>query len=133
MITDYEGMVREFTHAFMLPINDYWESLRATDDLLYKLIAEELDELHVALNEDDKVGIADALGDLLYVVLGAAIRWDLPIGEVFTEIHRSNMSKLQADGTVLKRDDGKVLKPKTYSPPDIETILEKYENEPTAF
>ena len=87
------------------------------------LIEEELDELHYAIDNKDMVEIADALGDLLYVVYGAGHAFGIDLDECFKEIHASNMSKLGPDGKPIKREDGKVLKPDTYFPPDLKSIL----------
>ena len=87
------------------------------------LIEEELDELHYAIDNKDMVEIADALGDLLYVVYGAGHAFGIDLDECFKEIHASNMSKLGPDGKPIKREDGKVLKPDTFFPPDLKTIL----------
>ena len=87
------------------------------------LIEEELDELHYAIDNKDMVEIADALGDLLYVVYGAGHAFGIDLDECFKEIHASNMSKLGPDGKPIKREDGKVLKPYTFFPPDLKTIL----------
>ena len=87
------------------------------------LIEEELDELHYAIDNKDMVEIADALGDLLYVVYGAGHAFGIDLDECFKEIHASNMSKLGPYGKPIKREDGKVLKPDTFFPPDLKTIL----------
>ena len=87
------------------------------------LIEEELDELHYAIDNKDMVEIADALGDLLFVVYGAGHAFGIDLDECFKEIHASNMSKLGPDGKPIKREDGKVLKPDTFFPPDLKTIL----------
>lgn len=62
---------------------------------------------------------ADALGDLLYVVFGAAVTFGIDMGPIFDEIHRSNMTKI--GGPV--RPDGKRLKPATYEPPNLKPLL----------
>lgn len=59
---------------------------------------------------DKIVPIADALADLVYVAYGAALEFGIDLDAVIREVHASNMSKLNADGTVLRRDDGKILK-----------------------
>ena len=87
------------------------------------LIEEELDELHYAIDNKDMVEIADALVDLLYVVYGAGHAFGIDLDECFKEIHASNMSKLGPDGKPIKREDGKVLKPDTFFPPDLKSIL----------
>jgi len=71
----------------------------------------------------DPVEIADALGDGIYVKYGHAIERGIPLDDVLREIHRSNMSKLGADGLPILRDDGKILKGPNYSPPDIAKVL----------
>ena len=87
------------------------------------LIEEELDELHLGVDNQDIVEVADALTDLLYVVYGAGHALGIDLDECFQEVHQSNMSKLGQDGRVIKREDGKVLKPDTYFPPDLKSVL----------
>lgn len=98
----------------------------ATVALRVSLIQEELNEYQQAAEAHDLVGIADALSDLLYVVLGAYVTHGLQdVAEaLFAEVHSSNMSKLDADGQVLYRSDGKVLKSTLWRPPDLKGILE---------
>lgn len=88
-------------------------------DLRVRLIQEELDELGTAFKNNDLVGVADAIADLLYVVYGAAYYCGIDIDPIFREVHRSNMSKSGA----TRRHDGKIIKPPTYSPPDIAPLL----------
>ena len=88
-------------------------------DLREELIREEFYELKEALAEDDIVGVADALADLVYVVVGAAHTFGIPLDEVLDEVHASNMTKI--GGT--KREDGKVQKTAGYRPPNIEEVL----------
>lgn len=71
----------------------------------------------------DLVEVADALGDLRYVVDGANLAYGIPGEAVLMEIHGSNMSKLGEDGKPIYREDGKVLKGPDYTPPNIGTIL----------
>ena len=89
------------------------------------LIHEELSEYQDAIVNNDIVGIADALGDLLVVVFGAVLVHGMQdiIQPVFNEIMRANMSKLGADGKPVYRKDGKILKGSTYSPPQLEDII----------
>jgi predicted HAD superfamily Cof-like phosphohydrolase len=58
-----------------------------------RLVVEEAAELVAAIHEDNEVAIADAIGDLLYVVLGTAVAYDMPADRIFDEVHASNMSK----------------------------------------
>ena len=90
-------------------------------------MAEENDEYLEAAKNNDLVQVADALGDKLYILCGTIISHGLQhkIVEVFEEIHRSNMSKLDADGKPIYREDGKVMKSELYFLPNIESILEK--------
>ena len=98
-----------------------------TDDTLlrYKLIREENEEYLEAALRGDLVEVADALGDILYILCGTLLKHGLEhkIHEVFREIQRSNMSKLGEDGRPIYREDGKVLKGPAYFRPDIATIL----------
>ncbi|MBL0913268.1 MAG: nucleoside triphosphate pyrophosphohydrolase family protein [Bacteroidia bacterium] len=93
--------------------------------LRYELIREENEEYLEACRNKDIVEIADALGDQLYILCGTILRHGLQhvIEDVFDEIHRSNMSKLGADGKPIYREDGKVLKGPDYFRPDIARIL----------
>lgn len=87
----------------------------------FDFIVEELDELSRAMRSDDVVEVADALGDLQYVVNRMAMIWGIDLRPVHDEIHRANLSKVE--GGILLRDDGKVLKGPHYRPPDIASVL----------
>ena len=91
--------------------------------LRVKLIHEEANEFDDAAAIGDLVGMADALADLTYVVLQAALVCGIELDPVFREVHRSNMTKVWEDGTVHRREDGKILKPPTYSPADVARVL----------
>jgi predicted HAD superfamily Cof-like phosphohydrolase len=71
----------------------------------------------------DLVGVADALGDLDYVVNGAALEHGIDLPAVTAEIHRSNMTKLGPDGKPIYREDGKILKGEGYEQPNLLPIL----------
>jgi predicted HAD superfamily Cof-like phosphohydrolase len=94
--------------------------------LRYKLMREENEEYLEAAQAGNLVEVADALGDLLYILCGTILSHGLQhkIEEVFEEIQRSNMSKLDADGKPIYREDGKVLKSELYFRPNIKAILE---------
>ena len=94
-------------------------------DLYLRLVKEEFDELLEAYTNKDLIEIADACADLKWVIEGLEHTLDIPNQEVWFEVGRSNLSKISENGKVLKREDGKVLKPDTYSPPDIEKVFEK--------
>ncbi len=95
--------------------------------LRYSLMREENEEYLEAANAGDLVEVADALGDMLYILCGTIIEHGMQhkIEEVFNEIQRSNMSKLGEDGKPIYREDGKVLKGPNYFKPNIKAILEK--------
>ena len=95
--------------------------------LRFDLMDEENKEyLEAALN-NDIVEVADALGDMLYILCGTMLSHGMQdkIEAVFNEIQRSNMSKLGADGKPIYREDGKVMKGPNYFKPNIKEILEK--------
>ena len=119
--------VKEFHKAFKL---DYLEIPKANlgvdkNKLRFNLMKEENEEYFEAANNNDMVEVADALGDMLYILCGTIIEHGMQhkIDEIFSEIQNSNMSKLGADGNPIYRDDGKVLKGPNYFKPDIEGIL----------
>ena len=91
------------------------------------LVTEECSELCRAIDKRNLVEIADGIADLLYVTIGTALEFGLTecLGDIITEVHRSNMSKL-VDGKPIKREDGKVLKPDTYSPADLAPIIKRF-------
>ena len=97
-----------------------------TRKLRIDLLKEELDEFINGEAANNIVEIADALGDIMYVAIGAAISYGIPIDAVFSEIHRSNMSKLGADGKPIYREDGKVLKGPNYTKPDVARIIREH-------
>jgi predicted HAD superfamily Cof-like phosphohydrolase len=117
-------MVREFHEKFGCETNHkLGPPSHKTQLLRIRLLTEETTELLVALGDQDLVEIADGLADLVYVVAGTALAYGIPLDRVFVEVHRSNMTKVWPDGLVHKREDGKVLKPPGYSPPNIAGVL----------
>ena len=93
--------------------------------LRFNLMAEENTEYLEACTAGDTVEIADALGDMLYILCGTIIEHGLQhkIEEVFDEIQKSNMSKLDENGMPIYREDGKVLKGPNYFKPNIHSII----------
>ena len=91
--------------------------------LRYDLIKEELDELSVAIRDKDIVEVADALTDLLYVVYGAGHSFGINLDKCFSEVQRSNMSKLNKDGKPIYNENGKVMKGPNYSKPNLKQFL----------
>ena len=119
--------VKEFHKAFKL---DYLDKPKADlgvdkNKLRFNLMKEENQEYFEAANNNDMVEVADALGDMLYILCGTIIEHGMQhkIDEIFSEIQNSNMSKLGADGNPIYREDGKVLKGPNYFKPDIMGIL----------
>ena len=119
--------VKEFHKAFKL---DYLDKPKADlgidkNKLRFNLMKEENEEYFEAANNNDMIEVADALGDMLYILCGTIIEHGMQhkIDEIFSEIQNSNMSKLGADGNPIYREDGKVLKGPNYFKPDIKGIL----------
>jgi len=90
------------------------------NDLRFNLMKEENEEYLEAVQNNDLVEVADALGDMLYILCGTILEHGLQhkIEEVFDEIQRSNMSKLGEDGKPIYREDGKVMKGPNYFKPN---------------
>jgi predicted HAD superfamily Cof-like phosphohydrolase len=95
--------------------------------LRFDLMAEENQEYLEAAKNNDLVEVADALGDMLYILCGTMLSHGMQdkIEAVFNEIQHSNMSKLGADGKPIYRADGKVMKGPNYFKPNIKEILDK--------
>lgn len=122
--------VKEFHNAFGLPVEEI-PTVSLPDALLklrFHLMKEENEEYLEAVQNGDLVEMADALGDMLYILCGTIITHGMQdlIEKVFDEIQKSNMSKLGADGKPLYREDGKVLKGPNYFKPDIAKVLESH-------
>ncbi|WP_291275572.1 nucleoside triphosphate pyrophosphohydrolase family protein [Flavobacterium sp.] len=119
--------VKEFHTSFGLGVSEELKaSLGEQKNLLrFNLMKEENEEYLEAVQNNDIVEIADALGDMLYILCGTILEHGLQykIEEVFEEIQRSNMSKLGEDGKPIYREDGKVMKGPNYFKPNFETIL----------
>jgi len=122
--------VEEFHKKFNVDIGDRKNpSLvdEETYNLRYKLIKEELNEYLDACKNNDLVEVADAIGDMLYLVFGTVVAHGMQdkIIEVFNEIQSSNMSKLGEDGKPIFREDGKILKGPNYFRPNLKQFFEK--------
>ena len=120
--------VEKFHDTFGIP-NEYTPNATISNDLIdlrFKLMAEENEEYLEAAKNGDLVEVADALGDMMYILCGTILSHGMQhkIEEVFEEIQRSNMSKLGEDGKPIYREDGKVLKGPNYFKPNIAKIIE---------
>ena len=128
-LQDTIAAVETFHKAFKIG-NNYAPTTDLSEkdiELRHRLMAEENEEYLEAAKEGDLVEIADALGDMLYILCGTILKHGMQdkIEEVFNEIQRSNMSKLDKDGQPIYREDGKVMKSDQYFRPNIKSILEK--------
>lgn len=92
--------------------------------LRIRLLREEFEEYLKAEENNDLVEIADALSDLQVIASGTGAAYGIDIDAVNNEVMRSNLAKI-VDGKVLKREDGKVIKPEGWTPPDIAGVLSK--------
>lgn len=92
-------------------------------ELRKNLLKEEFDEYLKAEEDSDLVEVADALGDMLYIIYGTAVSYGLPINDIFDEIHNSNLSKLDENGLPIRREDGKILKGPNYFRPNVAGVI----------
>jgi len=127
-LIDCVNAVAEFHDSFGIP-NKYTPLAKVDEkdlNLRYSLMKEENEEYLQAAKEGDLTEIADALGDMLYILCGTILTHGLQhkMAEVFQEIQRSNMSKLDKNGKPIFREDGKVLKSDLYFKPNIKKILD---------
>ena len=93
-----------------------------TRQMRHSILIEEVNELQYA---ETNIDALDAITDILYVLLGTAHAYGLgdKLEAAFNEVHRSNMTKVMPDGKVMKREDGKIIKPDTYEKPNLQLIL----------
>ena len=118
----------DFMEAFgqEVQVQPTWPDFN-TRELRLELIREEYEELEEAIENRDLVEVADALGDMLYILCGTILSHGMQhkIEEVFDEIQRSNMSKLGENGEPIYREDGKVMKGPNYFKPNIADLLKR--------
>ena len=124
----YTSAVEQFHEAFGLDYTDH-PTIAISEEIVnlrFNLMAEENQEYLEAAQAGDMIEVADALGDMLYILCGTLITHGMQhkIDAVFQAIQQSNMSKLGADGKPIYREDGKVLKGPDYFKPDIKGALE---------
>ncbi|CAI8157269.1 MAG: Uncharacterised protein [Methanobacteriota archaeon] len=116
----------EFNDAFEIPkLESPGLSSKEMIELRIKLLREEVEEYAEAALSGDLVEVLDALADIGYILAGTIINHGMQniYDDAFDEVHRSNMAKL-VDGKVLRRDDGKVMKPEGWQPPQLAQFLQ---------
>lgn len=119
-----QTLVREMCQAFGQDVHtELHKPDNAVRGLRLRLLSEEFREYMEAEKSTNPVDIADALGDMLVVIYGTAAAYGINLDNVVREIHASNMTKVQPDGTVLRDETGKVQKPDGYRPPNLAPIL----------
>ena len=119
--------VAKFHSTFGLRVEESPNIVLSRDEMVlrHSLMAEENDEYLEAVKDGDLVEVADALGDMLYILCGTIISHGMQdvMADVFRNIQASNMSKLGPDGKPIYREDGKVMKGPDYFKPDIAGAL----------
>ena len=100
-------------------------------DLRVSLVVEEVTkELLPAIARRDLVETADAIIDSIYVLIGAGLEFGIPLPEIWNAVQRANLAKapIGPDGVrrVVRRPDGKILKPEGWTPPDVREILVRH-------
>ena len=119
--------VKIFHEAFRIKISNK-PTLELSKDILklrHSLMVEENNEYLKAVEERNLIEVADALGDMLYILCGTILTHGFQnlIEDIFDEIQSSNMSKLGDEGKPIYRNDGKVLKGPNYKKPNIKKFL----------
>ena len=117
----------EFNQAFDIPKLDSPDiGPEELIELRIKLLREEVEEYAEAARAGDLVEVIDALADIGYILAGTILNHGMQniYDDAFDEVHRSNMAKL-VDGKVLRREDGKVMKPQGWTPPQLAQFVTK--------
>ena len=117
----------EFNQAFDIPKLDSPDiGPEELIELRIKLLREEVEEYAEAARAGDLVEVLDALADIGYILAGTILNHGMQniYDDAFDEVHRSNMAKL-VDGKVLRREDGKVMKPQDWTPPQLAQFVSK--------
>lgn len=119
--------LKEFNNKYGIKYREELQNNPSVDSNLirYELMKEENEEFLNALYNNDIVEVADAVGDMLYILLGTVLDLGLQdkIIDIFYEIHNSNLSKLGEDGNPIYREDGKLLKGPNFFPPNLVKVL----------
>ena len=123
--------VRDWLTAAGLPVREHptLEVAPNEAEMACALIEEEAGEFRAAVEASDMVEIADAVADLLWVVLEAGVTFGIPIEEVFAEVHRSNLTKIESGEPVVNAA-GKIVAGPGFSAPDLLPILAAHARSP---
>ena len=144
MIEKLTASVRRFMEAGGQEVSDHPAiPSQETAELRHNLLAEEYGEYIAADNNFELarvtgepvtdhhfINLADALADMVYVIVGTAISYGINLDASLEEVCRSNDTKF-VDGQLIRREDGKILKPEGYEPPDLAAVLFPQEQEVT--
>ena len=123
-------MLREFHTTYGLPLRSRPELGRPGErSLRSALLEEESREACAALWDGNIAEVAQELADVVYVCYGTAVQFGIDLDAVLAEVHRANMSKVEPDGTILRRDDGKVLKGSAFRAANVAAALGLVSNE----
>ena len=117
----------EFNQAFDIPKLDSPDiGPEELIELRIKLLREEVEEYAEAARAGDIVEVIDALADIGYILAGTILNHGMQniYDDAFDEVHRANMAKL-VDGKVLRREDGKVMKPQGWTAPQLAQFVIK--------
>lgn len=118
MYVDPELAIRDFHEKFEIEVGNSWIKPERRE-LRIKLIREEFEEYLEGEAENNPTKVLDALVDMVYVIIGAAIEYGFDFSAAFEAVHLNNMAKLGPDGRPIIREDGKVLKPEGWKPIDV--------------
>jgi predicted HAD superfamily Cof-like phosphohydrolase len=120
--------VKEFQEAFGVVLPKRPKLLpKKRSEFRHKLLEEEVSEIKQGAISKDIVQVADGVIDSMYILIGTAHEYGFAdrLVMLFDEVHRSNMSKMGPDGKAIFREDGKVMKPETYSAPKLQPIIDR--------
>lgn len=118
-------LAKEFHHAFNIPVLEKPSLIPERFELRHKMLREEVDEYLKGNKNNDLENVAMELTDILYITYTTILEHGLQdkIPQIFEEVHRANMSKLDNNGKPIYREDGKVAKGPNYKKPDIKEIM----------
>ena len=125
-LREFHQAVTDKTGSWLSRVNQEFDAGEATAELRAKLIEEEADEAAMALREEDKAQVLKELCDLLYVALGTAVTFNLPLEQAFDLVHENNMLKIQT-GKLGK--NGKWEKHPQHPKVNLQTLLDHKQKE----